>query len=442
MAVSKKKKSDPFDNFARIISSNIKKGSSHFKSAKRLTQIARRVSNRANYLMRKDLFTGRTPSQSKIDKVLKRGVICNEDIALYQKLPAAVSQRTIQIVGDNWSAFAAAKKDWKKNPDKYLGMPKPPKYSNHAKTVYIPCSSFAIKNDTVVFAKKLGLAPLKLKKGMFKDQPKNPKADESKAVLEIRLVPTGSGFKFEIVYDKLNSKWDGNLSNNAQSALFDKQSFISIDLGVSRFATLVSNKADISPILINGGELKRINQWYNKRCAILRSKKKYKHIASVANKRNRKVADKLHKISRYIINLCVMNDIGTVIVGKNAGWKQEVNIGRVNNQNFTNLPHSKFIDILKYKLREFGIQLKTQDESYSSKASYVDNDEIPTYKKDNVRKYVFSGKRVKRGLYKTAKGYLVNADVNGASCIARKAGYNGVSLVTEGCVNQPILIGL
>ena len=116
MAVSKKKKNDSFDSFARIISSNVKRGSSHFKSAKRLTQIARRISNRANYIMRKDLFTGRKPDQSKVDKLLKKGKLLPSDVELYNRFPAAVAQRTIQIIGDNWSSFAAAKADWKKNP--------------------------------------------------------------------------------------------------------------------------------------------------------------------------------------------------------------------------------------------------------------------------------------------------------------------------------------
>jgi len=127
----------------------------------------------------------------------------------------------------------------------------------------------------------------------------------------------GSGFRFEIVYDK--NKISHFLSGNTKSVLLDKSSFISIDLGVSRFAALVSNRAGFRPILINSGELKRINQWYNKRSAELRSKNKYGHIAPVAAKRNRNLSDNLHKISRYIVGLCLENDIGTVIIGKNDG---------------------------------------------------------------------------------------------------------------------------
>ena len=188
--------------------------------------------------------------------------------------------------------------------------------------------------------------------------------------------------------------------------------------------------------------MKRINQWYNKRCGVLRNKKKYSHIAAVAAKRNRKVNDKLHKISRYIVDLCLKHDIGTVIVGKNKLWKQQINIGKKNNQNFTNLPHAKFIDILSYKLREIGINIVIQEESYTSKASFLDNDLIPTFEVKKKKEVVFSGKRYKRGLYLASSGIIVHADLNGAGNIARKAGYEGANLISGGAVNAPILIGL
>lgn len=437
----KKEKSD-FDDGTRVLMCNIKNGSAHHKSAKRLTQIARRLSNRANYLLRKDLFTGRSPNQSKVDKLLKTGALNATDHALYGRLPAAVSQRTIQIVGDNWSSFAKAKSDWKKHPEKYLAAPRLPKYVKHAKTVYIPCSSFFIKNDTLIFAKSLNLEPLKLAKDTFSDQKYNPKA-ASKVVNEIRLVPTGSGFRLEIIYDK--HRLNDFSSSFTHNVLLDKSSFISLDLGVSRFASLVSNKAGFRPILINGGELKRINQWYNKRCGALRALGKYDHLSAVADKRNRKVKDKLHKISRYIVNICLTNDIGTVIVGKNTLWKQKINIGKRNNQNFTNLPHALFIDILTYKMREIGINVIVQDESYTSKASFLDNDALPVFEKTQVepkKKHVFSGKRYKRGLYRASCGRVIHADLNGAGNIARKAGYDGANLVSGGAVNAPILMGL
>lgn len=434
-----KKEASEFDDKARVLMCNIKHGSANHKAAGRLTQLSRRLSNRANYVMRHDLLTGRKPNQSRVDKALKRGLIKQSDQELYTRLPAAVSQRMIQIVGNNWSSFAKAKADWKKNPDKYTGMPRLPGYSKHAKTLYIPCSSFYIRDNKLVFAGALGLMPIPLEKGKFPDQKYNPVAS-SKIMREVRVVPMGSGYRFELIYDKF--QLSVSLLNNTHSVLLNKGAFLSLDLGVGRFASSMTNQAGLAPFLINGGDLLRINQWYNKRCAVLRSLGKYGHLKAVAAKRTRKINDKLHKISRYLVNYCLQHDIGTVIVGKNTGWKQGINIGKRNNQNFVNLPHARFIDMLKYKLREIGINLIEQEESYTSKASYLDNDLMPTYRQGSKNTQTFSGRRVKRGQYRSQDGTLVHADLNGAANIARKAGYEGANLVSGGVVNTPVLIGL
>ena len=417
-------------NNIKVCSALISNNSTNHKSAKRLTQIARRVSNRANYLMRKDLFTGRKPDQSKIDKLLKQGKLCRQDKELYCRLPNSVSQRAIQIVGDNWKSFAAAKSDWKKHPEKYKGMPRPPKYNRSAKTVYISCASFSIRDGHIYFAKRLNLTPIPTH---FPNQLINPKAD-TKTVTEIRLTPKGSTFVFEFVYYDFSS-------NDSQEPL-DESSFMAIDLGVNTFAAIVSNQAVFQPILVNGGLLKRINSYYNKRCALLRSNKKHRHIKAVAQKRNRKIKDQIHKISRYIAKLCSIYDIGTVIIGKNKDWKHESSMGKANNQNFTNIPHCQFINMLAYKLKEIGANLVIQEESYTSKASYIDNDPIPTYGKCKT-KPKFSGYRKTRGLYKSKiSNCLISADLNGAANIARKAGYEGVSLVSRGVGDTPIVINV
>ena len=436
--MAKNKSKQKFDNFSRVMTVNVKNGSTNHKVSMRLTQIARRISNRANYIMRKDLFTGRKPDQSKVDKLIKTGKLEQRDQELYYRFPAAVAQRTIQIIGDNWKSFAAAKADWKKNPSKYLSMPKPPKYTKRSKAVYIPVSSFKIVGGYVVFAKALGLAPLNLGEGSFPDQNYNASA-KTKIVNEVRLIPTGSGFKFEVIYDK--SRSSGFLPSNNKNVLLDKSSFLTIDLGLNRFAALVSNQAGLSPILINGGELKRINQWYNKRCAQLRSFGKFGHLGAISDKRNRRVKDKLHKVSKYIVNYCLTNNIGTVVIGKNKQWKTEINMGKKTNQNFVNIPHAQFISMLSYKLREIGINIIEQEESYTSKASFLDGDAIPTYG-ETKEKPIFSGRRIRRGGYKSSNGTLVHADLNGAANIGRKAGYEGASLVTGGVVNTPMMIGL
>ena len=408
----------------KVEKTQISKGSVNYKHAKRLTQISRRLSNRANFLLRKNFFTKRKIKQSDVDKLLKRGVLSDTDKDLYNRLPASISQRTIQIVGQNWSSFFEAIKKYKKNPDAFFGKPSIPKYKRKAKSLVIPCSAFKIKRGYIHFAKGI-LEPIKTH---YPNQPYNPKAVD-KRVREIRLVPTGSGFCLELIYQ-----------DNPDPVRLNKSNFLALDLGVDRFVAAISNQTGLRPFLINGCDLKRLNQWFNKRMAKLRSKKKYKHFASVCGKRHRQIQDKLHKISRYIVNYCFANDIGTVIVGVNKGWKQEISIGKRNNQNFVNLPHSRFVQILKYKLADIGINVIEQEEAYTSKSSFLDNDPLPKF--ELGVSHIFSGKRVSRSWYKSSNGTRLHADIHGAANIARKADHDGASLVVGGAVSTPILVGL
>lgn len=164
--------------------------------------------------------------------------------------------------------------------------------------------------------------------------------------------------------------------------------------------------------------MKSINQFYNKRKAELQSKlsgnrKTSNKINSITRKRNNKIKNYLHKASRCIVNHLVSNDVNTLIIGKNDNWKQETNIGKKNNQNFVSIPHSQFIDMLSYKCKLVGIAIMMTEESYTSKCSFIDNEEMK-HQED------YKGKRVKRGLFRTNKGKLINADLNGSLNIMRK----------------------
>ncbi len=145
-----------------------------------------------------------------------------------------------------------------------------------------------------------------------------------------------------------------------------------------------------------------------------------KRLRYLDQKRNSRIKDFCHKASRAIIDEAVKLDIDTIILGKNIGQKQAINIGRVNNQNFVSLPHGIFLKQLEYKAKAVGINFVVTEESYTSKASFIDNDKIPVYKKDTPCNYDFSGKRIKRGLYRSKHGLIINADVNGAGNIIRK----------------------
>lgn len=201
---------------------------------------------------------------------------------------------------------------------------------------------------------------------------------------------------------------------------------MAIDLGLNNLATCVSNGI-IKPFIINGKPLKSINQHYNKRTSKIKSvlkkrndKNHSKKTEVITRKRERQINDYLHKASAKITKQCVDNQISTVIIGNVQNSNNKINLGKKNNQNFVNLSLGQFIQKIKYKLEKHDIKVITREESYTSKASFIDNDTMPKTHLDKKTNQKFSGTRVKRGLYKTDKGVFINADVNGAYNILRK----------------------
>ena len=227
----------------------------------------------------------------------------------------------------------------------------------------------------------------------------------------------------------------------------DNSRYFSIDPGLNNIVSIYNN-IGIRPLLYNGRPIKSINQYYNKTNAKLRSELPYnikssKRLKQLSFKRNNKIDYEMHKISTHIINEAVKNNISKIIIGNNVGWKNEINIGRRNNQNFVNIPHTKLFNQLLYKGLLNGIEVIFTEESYTSKASFFDKDELPVYgENDN---YKFSGKRISRGLYKDSKGNLWNADLNGGGNIMRKVSdkdaYKGIRKTKE-LMKRPILITL
>lgn len=200
----------------------------------------------------------------------------------------------------------------------------------------------------------------------------------------------------------------------------------SIDLGLENLFTIAFNynKKGIS---IKGTKLKAINQYFNKLKASSQSllpQKQYtsKLINQLMYKREEQLRNYIGYYTNQLIEILKKEKISKLIVGYNKEWKQNINIGKANNQNFVNIPFRKILDILKYKLEENGIECKEQEESYTSKSSYLDNDNIPTYHKGNSQEYLFSGKRITRNLYQSKQGKIINADLNGALNILKKSG--------------------
>ncbi len=259
-----------------------------------------------------------------------------------------------------------------------------------------------------------------------------------KHIKEIRIVPKANARFFEIQYIYQTECVQRNPNQN---------NALAIDLGINNLATCVTNTGE--SFIIDGRKLKSINQWFNKKNAHLQSIKDKQRFGkrttnrqkAIAHDRNNKVNDYMSKAARIIINYCITNDIGTLVVGYNETFQQGSNLGKRTNQNFVSIPYGKLRDKLQYLCKLNGIAFVKQEESYTSKASFWDKDDIPVYNEDNPKSYVFSGKRVHRGLYKCSNGKTLNADVNGALNILRKSSV--VSLETlygRGEVDTPVRI--
>ena len=259
-----------------------------------------------------------------------------------------------------------------------------------------------------------------------------------KKVKEIRIIPKSEGRFFEIQY-----------TYEAGSDIREELDFnkaISIDVGINNFATCVTSEG--RSFILDGRRLKSINQWYNKNNSRLQSIKdkqrilnKTKQQSSLERNRNNRINDYISKCARYIINYCLDNNIGNIVIGYDPTLQKESDIGRRNNLNFVSMPFGRLKDKLGYLCDYYDVNLIKQEESYTSKASFFDRDDIPVYNDDDTRKHVFSGSRVKRGLYKTSNGMCINADINGALNILKKSSVVSLTaLYSRGQVDSPLRI--
>lgn len=259
----------------------------------------------------------------------------------------------------------------------------------------------------------------------------------NKKIKEIRIIPKFRAKYFEIQY----TYQVDNIQNN-----LDLDKALSIDVGINNLCSCVTN--DGFSFIIDGKKIKSINQWYNKENARLQSIKDKQGITYLTNKqinlvtnRNNKIKDYINKTCRYIINFCIDNNIGNLVIGYNKTLQQNANLGKANNQNFVNIPIGNIKEKLEYLCELNNIKFHKQEESYTSKASFFDNDEIPKYNPNAPQTYTFSGKRVKRGLYKTSTNKSINADINGALNILKKSSVVDLSvLYSSGEVATPVRI--
>ena len=385
----------------------------------RLCHLSKNLYNEANYIIKQEMDSnGIWIDYNSLDKILN-GVGSSPSIN-YKELPSGTAQQILKTLDKSWKSYFRAIKDWKKNPNKYQGMPHPPNYKKKdgEHILVFTNQRVKIKNGIIKFPKKVHFEV-------------ETRLENNTDFRQIRIIPKGTGYVCEIVYNKeVNTKE------------LDKDRVIGIDFGVSNIITMVNN-IGLKPIIIrdDGNGIKSINQFYNKKRAELQSIYDKQGITNgskmdkLYEKRNFKVNNYTHKISRYIVNYCAAHNIGTIIFGYNEEWKQKVNLGRKTNQNFTQIPYLSIIQKTTYKAEEVGINIIEQEEYYTSKCSFLDNESIE-------RHTSYAGERFTRGLFRSANGIIINSDVNGGYNIVKKAIPKAISGWIGGCVLHPLRVNL
>ena len=383
----------------------IKRNHSFFNECDRLCFLSKNIYNQGLYNVRQHYFNTKTCLNYYGNYNLTKTQEC------YDYLTKKVFCQTVKHVDIAFKSFFALLKNKSvKN--------KIPKYLDKIDGRYI-----------AIFPKQaIGLRDFKKTNKLHLSQTNiyvNTKLTDFNKLKEVRIVPRMHNYVIEVVYQV------------KEKTRYDNGKYAAIDLGLNNLATVAFNDGS-KPLIVNGRPLKSINQYYNKEKAHYQrkfqgNKRTSKRICTLTNKRNNKVTDYLHKASRLLVNQLVSQGITTLVIGKNKNMKQDINISRVNNQNFVQLPIMRFADLMKYKCELEGIKVLFNEESYTSKCSFLDGEPICKHDK-------YMGKRVKRGLFISMNGIKINADVNSAYNIMIKAIPNAFADGIEGVGVHPMVV--
>ena len=389
-------------------------------SIKELCRIAKNLTNQAIYNIRQHYFAEGKYLKFELNYALLKS--SNN----YRMLHSNMAQQILKEVDESFKSFFASMKQGK-SALKDCSLPR-----------YLPKDGYTTL--VIGFVRLKGNKLILPYSNSFK---KTHKAVEitvppillDKKIKEIRIIPRADAKYFEIQYTYEAECIQRNLN---------KTNALALDLGINNLVTAVSNKGET--FIIDGRRLKSINQWFNKENARLQSIKDKQHLGmkptnrqkAMAHKRNNRINDYMNKAARIVIDYCIDNDIGILIVGYNETFQKDSNI---DTRNFVNIPYEILMDKLEYLCELNGITFVMQEESYTSKASFWDQDAIPVYNCDDGKEYRFSGKRIHRGQYKTATGKVLNADMNGALNIMSKSNVVDVNvLYSRGEVDTPVRI--
>ncbi len=374
---------------------------------------AKNIYNAANYRVRQAYTRqGRSIGYAEMDKQFKQA-----DLLPDQQLPSKVVQQVLRQLDGDWQNFFAALAEWKVHPEKFTGRPRLPRYKHKTDG-----RNLLVYVEKAYFKRELAQGRVRLSGLGVVAKTKQRVIDQ------VRIVPHKTHYTVEVVYSQAVKP-----AENLNPALVAAG-----DLGIDTLLALTSNQPGFVPLLVSGRPLKAINQGYNQHRAELQSRLKAdqhtsRQLEAMTDHRNRRLQTELHRCSRLIIDTLLKAGIGTLVIGKNAGWKQEVNLGSRTNQNFVSIPHAQFIDMLTYKARLVGIRVIVTDESYTSKCSFLDLEPIGQHD-------VYAGKRVKRGLFRARDGRLIQADVNGSYNILRKVVPNAFANGIGAAAVQPVRV--
>ena len=370
----------------------------HTDELDKLFRISNNLYNQALYLFRQQLDAdGTWLWYNDMDKLMKQTLNLDGECN-YKLLKAQCSQQVLRVFDKSIKAYCKSIKEWKKHPEKYKGMPQMPHYRKRGGmfNLYYPNQSCRIKDGYIRLSKDLSVKIPQWEKY----------GDSLKSFCQVRMIPNRRNVKVEIVYN-----------HDVQRADVDTNKCAAIDLGLDNLATMVT---DEGCVIFSGKYLKSYNQYFNKTLSHLQSikdhqgiKRSTRRIIRMYNKRDRYFEDAFQKVSRQIVDILVEKKIGRLIVGYNAGWKQKSDMGKRNNQKFVQMPFARLTSYLRYKCEMVGIDFVKHEESYTSKCDALALESIGKHKE-------YLGRRVKRGLFRSSTGKVINADQNGALNILRK----------------------
>lgn len=395
-----------------------------YATLRELCLVSRNLYNVGLYNVRQHYFT------EKNFLVYEANYHASKDNENYKLLQAGVSQQILKVVDRSFKSFFNLMRKARNGEYRFQDV-QMPRYLGKGELFPLILSTNAIRVKDGFFYLPLSNA-YKKTKGIKEMKIKFPPQLEDKKIKEVRIIPKGNGRHFDIQYV---------YEQPYESVVLDKQKAMAIDIGLNNLATCVTD--DGLSYLYDGKSLKSFNHHYNKQKAKMQSismkqgMKYTNQMHRLDTNRNNKVNDYMHKVARKIINLCIEQQIGKLVIGCNKDFKRGMNLGKKNNQQFTQIPFGKLRDHLYNLCERYGLEYVEQEESYTSKASFFDNDIMPVWNGD---KHVvsFSGKRIKRGMYRTKDGRLINADVNGALNILQKSNLIDLRVLqAKGCLAHP-----